>query len=195
MGYREWKAEIQQYDEITGFKAVVRRYFVIGSFDGALTILAIILGAFFAGAGREQVPIILAAGLSAAVALAISSVVGAYEAERIEKTLHRHRVERALLAQVGNEHQEAYRFAARISAIVHGISPMIAGLVPIVPLLVIYDFLWGTVSASILALSFLFVMGWYLGRLVKERAVFTGLRFVLASLGTVAIILLLSHVL
>jgi predicted membrane protein (TIGR00267 family) len=195
MGYREWKAGIQQYDEITGFKAVVRRYFVIGSFDGALTILAIILGAFFAGAGREQVPIILAAGLSAAVALAISSVVGAYEAERIEKTLHRQQVERALLAEVGNEHQEAYRFAARISAIVHGISPMIAALVPIVPLLVIPDFLWGTVSASVLALSFLFVMGVYLGRLAKERAVFTGLRFVLASLGTAAIILLLGYVL
>ncbi|MFQ6061147.1 MAG: VIT1/CCC1 transporter family protein [Thermoplasmata archaeon] len=193
MGYREWKDRIRRYEEITRCGAIVRRYFVIGAFDGALTILGVILGAFFAGGGREQVPLIIAAGLSAAVALAVSSVVGAYEVERIEKTLDRRRVERALLSEVGYEHREAYRFAARISAFAHGVSPLIASMIPIVPLYLITDYFWGTVAASILTLSLLFLMGWYLGRLAKEFAFFTGLRFVLAGLGTAAIILLIGH--
>jgi len=117
MGYREWRERIRQYGEIAEYGPICRRYFVLGSFDGALTILGLVLGAFFAGAGKEAVPFIAAAGVSAAIALAISSIAGAYEVERVEKKLDRQQMERALLAKVGNEHREAYRFAARVSAI------------------------------------------------------------------------------
>ena len=38
----EWWREL---DEVTDLGPVVRRYFVIGAFDGALTVLGIIIGA------------------------------------------------------------------------------------------------------------------------------------------------------
>ncbi|UCD92901.1 MAG: VIT1/CCC1 transporter family protein [Methanobacteriota archaeon] len=193
MGYREWKERIRQYQEITEYGPIVRRYFVLGAFDGTLTILGILLGAFFAGASKAQISVIVAAGLSALVALAISSIVGAYEAERVEKKLDQKRVEKALLAKVGNEHQEAYRFATRISAVIHGISPLVAGLIPIIPLYIIPLFNWAILTSAVVSLSLLFVIGWYLGSLVKERAVFTGLRFVLAALATAAIIVLIGQ--
>ena len=193
MGYREWKDRIRRYNEIAEYGPIVRRYFVLGAFDGALTILGIILGAFFAGAVKAQVNLIVAAGISALVALAISSVVGAYEAERVEKKLDQKKVEKALLAKVGNEHEEAYRFAARASAVVHGISPLVAGFIPIIPLYLIHDFTMATVASTVVTLSLLFVIGWYLGRLVRERAFVTGLRFVLAALVTAAIIVTIGH--
>lgn len=193
MGYREWKDKIRRYEEITECGPIVRRYLVLGCFDGALTILGIILGAFFAGAGKAQTNVIVAAGLSALVAIAISSIVGAYEAERVEKKLDQKKVEKALLAKVGNEHQEAYRFATRVSALVHGIAPLVAGLIPIIPFSLVHDFLVATLTSSVVALLILFVVGWYLGSLVKERAVYTGLRFVLAALATAAIVVLIGQ--
>ncbi len=193
MGYREWRERIRNYSKITEYGPICRRYFVIGSFDGALTILGLVLGAFFAGAGKEEVPFIVAAGVSAAIALAISSIAGAYEVERVEKKLDRQHMERALLTKVGNEHREAYRFAAWVSAVVHGVAPLIAAIIPLIPLFLIPGFLAAVAAATILGFSILFVTGYYLGRLVKEFAVYTGLRFILVGLATAAIIVLLGQ--
>ena len=77
---------------------IVRRYFVIGAFDGALTIMGVILGAYAAGALHRQ--IVIFAGAAAGIALAMSSAVGAYEAERIESTLEHKEVERAMLKKL-----------------------------------------------------------------------------------------------
>lgn len=166
---------------------------MIGSFDGALTILGLILGAYFAGAGSSQVPLIAGAGISAATALAISSVAGAYEIERVEKKLEKRKVERALLTQMSEGHREAYRFAAWISALVHGAAPLTAALIPLIPFYIVPDFFWATITASIAAFSVLFVTGVYLGKLVDEFLVYTGFRFVLVGLATAAIALILSQ--
>ncbi len=192
MGYREWREKIEHYGEITEFGSICRRYFVIGAFDGALTILGLILGAYFAGAGREQVPFIVAAGVSAAVALSISSIAGAYEVERVEKKLDQRRVERALLTSMSEEHEDAYRFAAWISSIVHGVAPLTAAIIPIIPLYFIPDFYWAAVASTAAGFSILFITGVYLGRLVEEFALYTGLRVVLVGLVTAAVVVLLG---
>jgi predicted membrane protein (TIGR00267 family) len=193
MGYREWRAKIRHYGEITEYGSICRRYFVIGAFDGALTILGLILGAYFAGASEDQVALIVAAGLSAAVALSMSSIAGAYEAERVEKKIDQQRMERALLTKMTDGTLEAYRFAARISAVVHGAAPLIAAAIPLIPFYFIPDFFLGTITATVFGFSILFVIGIYLGRLVKEIGIYTGLRFVLVGLATAAIVILLGQ--
>jgi len=128
---REWWREL---DEVTDLGPVVRRYFVIGAFDGALTVLGIMIGAYAALAGRPNPGgFVIAVSISASIALAISSMVGAYEAERIEKKLHRHSIERAMLVGLSEEHRSAFRTAALVSAAVHGVAPVIAALIPVVP--------------------------------------------------------------
>ncbi|MCK4444905.1 MAG: VIT1/CCC1 transporter family protein [Thermoplasmata archaeon] len=193
MGYREWREKVRYYGEITEFVSICRRYFVIGSFDGALTILGLVLGAYFAGAGGDQVPFIAAAGVSAAVALSISSIAGAYEVERVEKKLDQKRMERALLTSLSEEHEDAYRFAARISAIVHGLAPLMAAIIPLIPLYVIPDYYWATVASTVGAFLILFITGFYLGRLVEEFALYTGVRFILVGLATAAVVVLLGQ--
>src|SRR6266571_228023 len=109
MDLRAWRRRIREYDEITNVGPIVRRYFVIGAFDGALTILGIILGTVAVAADESHKAIILSASLGAGIALAVSSAVGAYEAERVEKKLDVRSIERAMLARLSEEHKEAFR--------------------------------------------------------------------------------------
>ncbi|HYT01066.1 MAG TPA: VIT1/CCC1 transporter family protein [Thermoplasmata archaeon] len=183
MDIRAWRRRIREYGEVTNVGPIVRRYFVIGAFDGALTILGIILGSVAVGADESHKAIIFSASLGAAFALAVSSAVGAYEAERVEKKLDVRTIERALLARLSEEHKEAFRFAAIVSALVHGVAPLIAAILPVIPFLFL-DVRTATIAAILVTLAILFVIGAYLGNLVKERVFVTGLRFVAAGIAT-----------
>jgi predicted membrane protein (TIGR00267 family) len=188
MDIQAWRRRVREYSEITNLGSIARRYFVIGAFDGALTILGIIVGAYAAGAREAQRPILLTAAVSAAIALAVSSGVGAYEAERVEKKLDISTIERAMLAKLSEEHRDAFRFAAITSALAHGIAPLVAALPPVVPFffLSMED---ATVVSIAATMAILFAMGAYLGNLIRERVVTTGLRFVAAGLATALVLL------
>jgi len=185
MTFRAWREKIRDYNDITETGPIMRRYFVIGAFDGALTILGLVLGAAAAGAATSSDPVrlVLIAGGAATVGLAVSSGVGAYEAERVERKLEEHSLTRAMLAEMGKEHKGAFTYAAAVTALVHALAPVLAGLVPLVPFLLL-PFATAVVVAVVLTLTFLFAMGAYLGSLVKERFLMTGFRFVIAGLAT-----------
>jgi len=191
MDLRAWRRRLREYDEITNVGPIIRRYFVIGAFDGALTVLGIIIGASAFGTLAEHKALVLSASFGAAIALAVSSAVGAYEAERVEKKLDIRTIERAMLARLSEEHREAFRFAAILSALVHGVAPLIAALLPIIPF-VFLDARTATVAAVAITLVILFLLGVYLGNLVRERVLVTGLRFAAAGIGTAAILWLLG---
>ncbi len=185
-----WRQRFREYSEITDLGPIARRYFVIGAFDGALTILGIIVGAAASGAGDAQRPIVLTAAVSAAIALAVSSAVGAFEAERVEKKLDIGTLERAMLTRLSEEHRGAFRFAAYASAFVHGVAPLVAALPPVMPFLLLPSAQAIPVAVAV-TLAFLFAMGAYLGTIVRERIVYTGLRFVAAGIATAVILWLL----
>src|SRR5438067_4538325 len=146
MDFRAWRRRLREYDEITNVGPIIRRYFVIGAFDGALTVLGIIIGASAFGTLEEHRALVLSASFGAAIALAVSSAVGAYEAERVEKKLDIRTIERAMLARLSEEHKEAFQFAAILSALVHGIAPLLAALLPIIPFAFL-DFRDATIAA------------------------------------------------
>jgi len=95
-----------------------------------------------------------------------------------------------MLAKLSEEHKDAFRFAAVMSALVHGIAPLVAALPPLVPF-VFLDIAEATIASLLATMAILFAMGVYLGSLVRERALVTGLRFVAAGLGTSIILWLL----
>lgn len=191
MDLHAWRRRIRDYRDITNVGPIIRRYFVIGAFDGALTILGVIVGATVAGATEDHRGILLLTSVSAAIGLAVSSAVGAYEAERIEKKLDQWTLERAMLSKMSEEHRDAFRFAAFLSATVHGIAPLIAALLPLVPFL-FFDIRTAALAAIVVTLALLFVIGAYLGSLVRERFFFTAFRFVAAGLATALVLLLLG---
>lgn len=183
--------KLREYSEITNVGPILRRYFVIGAFDGALTVLGIILGAVVAGAGETHRSLVIALSFSAAIALAISSFVGAYEAERVERKMNQMSLERAMLSELSETHKDAFTFAALLGAGVHGIAPLIAALVPVVPFLFLPfgDAVWVSI---ILTMGGLFVMGAYMGNLAKEKMIFSGMRFVAAGLVTAIVLWLIG---
>src|SRR3990172_2625488 len=192
MGLRAWQKRIRDYNEITNVGPIVRRYFVIGAFDGALTILGFVVGAFAVGGADQETPhVLIVASISAAIGLAVSSTVGAYEAERVESKLDQRTIERAMLSKISEEHRDAFRFAAFLSAFVHGIAPLIAAVLPLVPFMLL-PIREATVASIVVTMVFLFGIGAYLGRLVRERFFYTGLRFVAAGLATALLLWLLG---
>ncbi|MEM4233159.1 MAG: VIT1/CCC1 transporter family protein, partial [Thermoplasmata archaeon] len=48
------------------------------------------------------------------------------------------------------------------------------------------------VTAIVLTIGFLFALGAYLGSLIKEMILYTGLRFVIAGLGTAVVLMLVG---
>jgi predicted membrane protein (TIGR00267 family) len=179
---------------LTKSGAIARRYFVIGAFDGALTILGVILGAYVSeGHTHPELAkqLILGAGFAGGIALAISSTVGAYEAERVEHVLSHKTLEKAMLRPVEGTRKEAMKVSISISAIVHGIAPLLAAFVPLIPFFFM-DLDTAVVTAIMMTIGFLFILGAYLGSLIKEMIVYTGLRFVIAGLGTAIILILIG---
>ncbi len=192
--FSERMKELRFNFTLTKSGAIARRYFVIGAFDGALTILGVILGAYAAeGHLHPELAedLILYAGVAGGIALAVSSTVGAYEAERVEHILSHQQLEKAMLRPVEGTRKEAMRVSITVSAIVHGVAPLLAAFVPLVP----FFFMSldnAVVTAIIATLAFLFVLGAYLGSLIKEMIVYTGLRFVIAGLGTAIVLILIG---
>ena len=194
--FKERLKKLRFHFELTKSGAIARRYFVIGAFDGALTILGVILGAYVAEASADlelAKRLILGAGVAGGIALAVSSAVGAYEAERVEHMLSHRHLEKAMLCAVEGTRKEAMNVSVLVSAFAHGIAPLLAAFVPLIP----FYFMGldeAVVTATIMTLAFLFVLGAYLGSLIKEMLVYTGLRFVIAGLGTsIALILIGGH--
>lgn len=183
------RSRIKMAAEMHDLLPIARRYFVIGAFDGALTIMGVILGAYAIHALTKQ--LVIVAGVAAGVALAVSSAVGAYEAERIESALKHKVIERAMLTQIEGARKETAQIGNLASAFVHGIAPLIAAFVPLTPFFFMPED-DAMVFAVIITLGFLFSMGAYLGSLLKEMIVYTGLRFVVAGLVTAILVFLLG---
>ena len=184
MAFHGLRERWREVAEITNVGPIARRYFVIGAFDGALTVLGIVIGAAATlGDTPTGSSFVVIISFAAALALAISSTVGAYEAERVEKKVQSHSIERAMLAELSREHKSAFRLATLYSAGIHGIAPLVAALIPIIPFLIM-PFRNAAIFATVMTLVFLFGLGAYLGSLIRERIFITGLRFVGTGLGT-----------
>ncbi len=122
---------------------ILRRYFVMNGFDGALTAFGIILGSWIAGATDPTILII--AGMSASFAMGISGFWIAYLTESAERTKEQKELEEQMVTDLKNTKiSKANRWVALITAFVDGISPLIFSLIAIVPFL----FVLGTPVAN-----------------------------------------------
>jgi len=185
-------ARARYYDQLTGVFAISRRYFVIGAFDGALTVLGLVLGA----AGQtNDVTVILAAGLATSVALAVSSAFGAYEAERVEQDLQHQELESAMLTPVRGDKISAHRFAKILSSLIHGMAPMVAGLLPLVPFVLVpalFTFEYAVIASVGITLVFLFMLGVFLGRLTGRNVAVAGIRLIVVAIATAIVTFLIG---
>jgi predicted membrane protein (TIGR00267 family) len=184
------RSRLKFYRQVTDLESVSRRYFVIGFFDGILTVLGMITGAHLSGEVSSR--LIISAGFATAFALGISSAWGAFEAERVEQKIMKKEKEKALLVNDRScAIDEAHKFATYISSTIHGIAPIVAAVIPLMPyiLLPVDEAL---IIALASGLASLFIVGAMMGRIAGFNFVISGLRMFLAGIVTMFVVAILS---
>jgi F0F1-type ATP synthase membrane subunit c/vacuolar-type H+-ATPase subunit K len=112
---------------ITHTSDIVRRYFVVNGFDGALTMLGLIIG--FLVSTPADLSLIINACLGAAIALGVSGVSSAYVSESAERKRALEKLEEAMISNLQESaHGEAARLAPIFIALVNGSAPLIISL-------------------------------------------------------------------
>lgn len=186
--------EVKRFLQISGVSSLSRRYFVMNSFDGVITMLGVITGAYVTGAEPR---LIIGAGLGASLAMGISGFTGAYLTEKAERTKQFRELEHALLADLNKSiHFKASRFASFWVAFVDGASPLITAFLSIAPF---FLSLLGIISPQLsffISITFIMVillaLGVFLARISRESMFLSGVRMVVIGLVTALIVLLLG---
>jgi len=180
---KKWK----EYSKISGVGAITRRYFVMNAFDGALTMLGVVIGAYIAGQLNSIV--IISAGIAGSIAMGASGMSGAYMAEKAERKKKIKELEKAMLTNMSNGlHGKSHRFAAIFAAVVDGASPALAAMFVITPFFLAnfgiipdeYAF-FGTIGLTLLVLT---MLGIYLAKISDENMIIYGIQMLIVGLIT-----------
>lgn len=180
---------------LTRSHVIARRYFVVNGFDGALTMLGLLVG--FYVSDEVRMPVVMNACLGVAIALGMSGVSSAYISEAAEKRRELRELEKAMVADLGRSaHGRAARLLPVVIACVNGAAPLAISLVILLPLWAAPLFeplsLLPLESAFALALMMIFLLGVYLGQISHTFWLWAGLRTLLIAVATTALIFLLS---
>jgi len=183
----------REYLEVSKAHEIARRLFVMNAFDGALTIMGVVIGAHFSGVSNPHV--VITAGIGGAVAMGISGISGAYLAERAERKRDLKKLEMAMLADLGNTHfARASEFASFVVAFVDGISPAISAAILVMPYFLVPEISMDTAFyiSLFLGLAVLFTLGLFLARISDERPVMSGIQMIVIGIITILIVSLLA---
>lgn len=180
---------------ITRTHDIVRRYFVVNGFDGALTMLGMIIG--FLVSEPAELSLVINACLGAAIALGVSGVSSAYISESAERKHALGKLEDAMISDLRKSaHGEAARLAPMLIALVNGSAPLIISLLILIPLWLANA---GMVlplsplySAIIIALLLIFLLGVFLGRIAGISWLRSGLQTLLVAVLTAVLIYLFA---
>ena len=175
-------------------RGIIRRYFVVNGFDGALTMLGLLTG-FHIG-GKVALDVVIGACLGAAVALAISGLTSAYLSESAERRRSLAELEAAMVTDLsGTAHSDAAWILPPLIALVNGLAPLLMSLVIITPLWLAHAGMalpLAPLPTSIAtALLCIFGLGVFLGRVGGTSWLWSGTKALLVALMTIMIILLL----
>ncbi len=174
---------------------VVRRYFVVNGFDGALTMLGLIMG--FQISTPTNLAVIISACLGAAIALGVSGVSSAYVSETAERRKDLSELENAMVEDLSQSaHGLASRWVPALIALVNGSAPLIISILILTPL-------WLSrigvplpfsplLMATSVALAIIFLLGVFLGRVSGMHWLMSGVQTSLIALVTMFLIYMLG---
>ena len=179
--------------DLSGSYGIVRRYFVVNGFDGALTMLGLLTG--FRITGDVDLNIVIGVCLGATVALGISGVTSAYLSESAERRRWLTKLERSMATELSDSaHGSAARLLPWLIAAVNGAAPVTLSLIIITPLWMArggIDLPLAPIDSAIAtAFACIFGLGIFLGSVGGTSWLWSGLKTLLIALITVMLILL-----
>jgi len=193
-GLREKLSEISQYFTVTGAQKIIRRYFAMNAFDGAMTSLGVVMGAWLGHIAdpRSVIGVILSGG----VAMMVSGFSGTYMTESAERNHSLNELEDAMLINLDDTiYGQASRFVSVFAALVDGSAPFFAAVPALIPFILVPSVLVMetafivSIAASMLTL---FLLGVYLGRISGENILISGAKMVVSGIAVALIAMLLN---
>ncbi len=185
---------LNDYMKVSGGWEIARRYFVMNGFDGILTILGIVLGAFLVGIEKPE--LIIGPGFGATLAIGVSGFWIAYLTEEAEQAHHQEHLEEILFNDLrGSMLSRAGKVAAFVNSFVDGLSPFLFGMLVLCPYFLaqftIISIQIAYYMSILLSGILLFVLGMFLGRLSRQNIIIFGLKTTLAGV-VIAVILIIT---
>ncbi len=177
--------------DISDSGGIARRYLVVNGFDGALTMLGLIIG--FAVGREVALDVIINTCLAAAVALGMSGISSAYISEEAERKRELGKLEEAMVTDLGQSaHGRAARWVPVLVALINGAAPLVISLLIILPLWLAQAGLTLPLAplhlAVVVAAILIFMLGILLGRIADVSWIQSGLRTVFIAGTTVLLI-------
>jgi predicted membrane protein (TIGR00267 family) len=184
---------LSHYHEVAEVGGIMRRYFVMNAFDGALTTLGVLVGGYLGGVHRAGA--IVSVILTTAVSIGVAGFYGSYLVEHAERERAMRELEESTLVSLEDTTiSSASRYATIVVALVDGFSPLVAALLAMTPF-----FFGGVLSVHSayfvsggIAFVELFLLGMFLGRISRGRLIYSGIKLVLAGLVALGLSILLG---
>lgn len=164
---------------------ILRRYFAMNAFDGVITTLGVIMGAFIADISDSR--IILVTVLSTSFALFVSGMWSAYITELAERKFAMHELEKKMLHSLEKSRlAKSVRLIALEAALVDGISPFAMALLILTPFFIAhfsgFPLILAFQCSVAISLSLLALLGAYLAVISRQDIFVLGLKMVLAGI-------------
>jgi predicted membrane protein (TIGR00267 family) len=186
--------DIGTYFQVTGAQKIIRRYFAMNAFDGAMTSLGVVIGAYLSQIDdpRSVIGVIITGG----IAMMVSGFSGTYMTERAERSHSLNELEDAMLINLDDTvYGRASRFISVFAALVDGSAPFLASIPSVVPFILVPRVIdlatafFVSMGASIFTL---FILGVYLGTISGENILYSGMKMVVSGAAVALIALLLN---
>jgi predicted membrane protein (TIGR00267 family) len=167
----------------------------MNGFDGALTTLGLIMGAYTAGALDPH--LILTTGFGIGLALGIGGVTSAFVAEKAERDRSIKALEAAMFTSLEDTViTRASDAAVYFVALINALAPVAAAFVSLAPFVLDIMGILSTTNAFYLALAInsitLFILGVVLGQSSRKNILVYGSLMVLAGFATALVMILLE---
>jgi predicted membrane protein (TIGR00267 family) len=195
-------SRVMRHLELTEGVQIARRYLAMNAFDGALTMLGILLGGLISlGTADPGIVFgsILLASIGTIVAMAVSGFSGSYLTECAERDREVEELEKAMLSDLSkSEYARATRTTSVVVAIVDGLSPAIAAFFIIVPLvfasmnLITVELAF--YGAIIVCMVVLFILGVFLGTVSRKNIWIYGAKTLFAGIVIAVLMLVISYI-
>jgi len=195
--------QIMRALELTQGVEIARRYLAMNAFDGALTMLGLILGGLITinpalpVEASLQFNAILLAAAGTSIAMAISGFSGSYLTESAERDREVDEIGRAMLSDMSDSmYAKATKTTSLVVALVDGASPAIAAFLIIIPLFFVpgghLTYQMAFYIAIVICLALLFALGLFLGAVSKKNMWSYGAKTLFAGIMTAILMFLIS---
>ncbi len=166
-------------------KSILRRYLILGAFDGILLATGVLISA---AASKLSIQDTNLAVLSGIIAIAISSMWNSLVVEAKERKLEYEQLERQMMKRLkGTIYDYGMKSTIVLSVISHGLSPFLG-----VFAVIVYDYTKDIFYGILISLVILFILGLSYEGDLREKLQ-SGVIIIIAGIITVLITMLINH--